>query len=160
MLAIIGGLALPVYGSVPLFGEAIFPSNKFRVMSEQFLKLFFKTIGVVIDCIQSFSKSVMNFLGKMDNIGPLLLILSDEHASYLPIPIINGWAIGTKMFARNKTSADDTVAYHEYKHSKKFSRIQIPAMHGAKDRNPVDSQNRSPLKHNRAGLYEKRDYNQ
>ena len=42
----------------------------------------------------------------------------------------------------------------------KLRENQISVAHGATDRNPVDSQNRSPLKHNRAGLYEKGDYNQ
>ncbi len=145
---------MSVYGTVPFFRKLIYLSNEFRLLSEQFLKLFFKTIGVVVDCLQSFSKSVTSLSGKVEYIGPLLLILSDEAASY------RSSTIGIEMFAQNKKSDDGTVAYHEYRHSRKLSRNRIAAMDDVKDRNPVDSQNRSPLKHNRAGLYEKGDYNQ
>ncbi len=68
--------------------------------------------------------------------------------------------MGIKMFARSIASDDGTVAYHECRHSNELRENQISVAHGATDRNPVDSQNQSPLKHNKAGFYEKGDYNQ
>jgi len=216
---IIRGSVSAVYIFDPFFGDTPSSSNKVRISflhagifgSRQFLKLLFKTIGVVIACLQSFRKSVVSALQKVERIVPLLpqkgtnegvplgvrTILSDDErlivirTNYLP------WFIAIKMFTRSKTPDYGASACCGYRHSKKFlhqkgnapmaqlnqitSTVECmrsgpitlaspskPSLNCGtysgiafmKDKNLADSLNRSPLKHRRAGPYEKGDYNQ
>ena len=216
---IIGGSASSVYIFDPFFGDTLSSSKKVRISSlragifgsRQFLNLLFKTIGVVIACLQSFRESVGSALRKVERIIPLLLqkgttervplevrtILSDEDRSIVIMTNYSPWFIATEMFAKSKTSDSGASTCHGYIHSKKFlhrkdnapmaQRNQItstvkcmcsrwvtledpskPSLNrgtysgiiSMKDENLADSLNRSPLKHRRAGPYEKGDYNQ
>lgn len=167
LAAINGAAAVPfVNYSVAAFGKTAFlprhcPGAR---RAGQFLKLFFKTIGVVRDCLQSFSKSVSNDSGKVEDINPLLVHRSPEviHLGEIPQMILffvccrrTSRCPAGSTLAEEKTEGDDPSWHRPSRHSERFLRNQK-----LRNRFLVDSPVRSPIKHNRAGHYEEGDYNQ
>jgi len=153
LLEIIGSLVTPVYNLVQFFWDAPSPSNKIRIWfldagtleSKQFLKLFFKTIGVVIDCIQSFIKGVISVLRKVGGIILLLFpwvtkdslegsckrirtnrtIIGNEDRSIAMKTNYSLSFIAIKMFAGNETSKYGTSVHHGHDHSKEFFQPKV-----------------------------------
>lgn len=132
----------------------------------QFLELFFKTIGVVTDCLQSFNESVSNNLGKAVNIKPLLLlrspgvIYSGEISQKIFLFDCGGRANG---YSTGGAPAIDR-AERRYPSSGRMSRHSEKSL-WCQNLSPwnkplVDSPIPSPIKQNRAGHHEEGDYNQ
>ncbi len=150
------------------WGKAIL----YRQLSDQFSKLYFKTIGVDKDCIRSFGKSVSNDTGRVfddrrglpagvsvlgDNITSLFWALvfasaANSHATAMVAPELAG-----KLMTENITEADDPPRGHTYGHSDNSIKNCGLVVQG---KLLVDGPSRSPSKQTRAGLYEKGDYNQ
>ena len=132
----------------------------------QFLELIFKTIGVVRDRLQSFSKSVLIDLGKAEKIKPLLVlklpavISAGEVFQKIFLFVCgcrtNGYSAGNALTI-DKAERHDPSSGQVSRHSEKISWNQ-----NLKPRKnlSVDSPVPSPIKQNRAGHYEEGDCNQ
>ncbi len=135
------------------FGKKNFPGRHAGVAPEQILELFFKTIGVVKDCLQGFSpnlywdESVMCDSGKTSE-GPF----GRDRNLFL---LISFFAIAGKTgfaFKGNKTEEGDASLNRPYSRSGIVPLNRYPTY---RSQVPVGSPNRSPLK--QTGLYEKGD---
>ncbi len=143
LAAIFGFAGVP---SVSVFGDQIIPP---------FFKLIFYTIcGVVPDRLQSVHKGVPDDSGRVsegsfgDNFNPLLLIL---------LFTIAGQDSAGRSFLSNAPDIGDLSKPCTCRHSENLLVNQILK---SRDENLADGQDCSPLKHNRAGIYEKGDCNQ
>jgi hypothetical protein len=152
--AIFGLIAIFFYNySSCTFGKESFPRRRGIPMPEQFLKLFFKTIGVVKDRPQSLcldrqpasqGESVMYnsgnlseySFGKDHNLFLMILFFAIVHEGY-PIE-------------ENKTEEDDTSQSRLCRHSDK-----IPLNQYSITRNEIPVGSLTPLK--QTGIYEKGD---
>lgn len=155
------------------FGKKAFPCRYFHIVPEQFFKLFFKTIGVIKDCLQSFNpdrqfanqdKSIMYDSGRISE-----KLFGVDHNLFLMILIFaiagpkdpdwiqssgdkTGYAFSEWIPSGedNKTEDNDAKSNRLCVHSGRISLSRYPIN---REMIPVGSQ--PPLK--QTGLYEKGD---
>ncbi len=145
------------------FGKKAFPYWYFNMVPEQFLKLFFKTIGVVKDCLQSFNpnlfwdESIMYDSGRISedpfgvdhNLFFMILIFAIADSKDSDWIQISRTKIGY-AFKENKTEDNDLTNDRLCPHSGK---IPVRRYSNIRDLVPVGSL--PPLK--QTGNYEKGD---
>ena len=143
----------PVVSSVLVFWEETFPS---------FVKSILNTIcGVVSDYLQCVHESVLNDSGRGAapcrgrNFDPLLVSVGSFQV--IPNFAISGRSPGCDIQMTCPRDSGAVQSYHLRTHSEGVLGNQIA---GYRIRYLGDSLSRSPLKHNRAGNYEKGDCNQ
>lgn len=150
------GMIAAIFSDYLPLGNRTFPSRNDNAVPEQFLKLFFKTIGVVRDCLQSFTlnsywdKSVMCDPGRSSG-DPFLR----NHCTRSMILFLATTGKIGYAFKEDKSEDEDLPRNRLYGCSGKISLIRYRTNRMVI---PVCSQIRSPLK--QTGLYEKGDYHQ
>ncbi len=142
-----------VLSSVSVFGQLIFPS---------FVKFILNTIcGVVSDCLQCVRESVLNDLGRVTaecrgkDLNTLLVPVGS--VQMIPSFAISGRSPDCDIQMIFAPDSGAVSSYHRHTHSEGILGNQIAR---SRIEDPGDSLSRSPLKHNRAGIYEKGDCNQ
>jgi hypothetical protein len=148
------------------FGKKSFPCRYDGIMPEQFSKIFFKTIGVVKDCLQSFSPNwhvAKRDISVMYNSGIISEdSFANDHDLLLTILIFaiddqkdDDWTQFSRnrtgyAFKENETEVDDSPHGHPNEHS---GRTRLTGYQVRRNLIPVGSL--PPLK--QTGLYEKGD---
>ena len=135
-----------------------FPRRYIETIPQQFLELFFKTIGVIRDCLQSFNPEFFrdesvkfdtgnfsdDYFGRCHNLALTILLFAIAHENHtFKGNITSEWTSWEK----------DYYTQHNrlYNHSGRIPSIQYEI-----NRNIIPAGSLSPLK--QTGLYEKGDY--